>query len=230
MKLYYPKPGRTLFALEWMPQGVLEATANFQGVVHDVLRRLVMEVCHVWVNDVMLWGRTAKELIGRVAELERFIERGSSVVALQAVLSRKEKYPGAAEVHDPGREQGLVEIWRKEGNGELQRSRKTVSRVLAEIPNLAEAKATLRNLLGPRLERANGSRRVESRRTIGDVQLAQDREQAEENEQELVSQRTGLYHLPPERMVVKLSDAGHLWLERCVTPVPPEKEAHEVMV
>ena len=49
-----------LFTPTRVPQGVLNATAYFQSVMHEVLDGLIRKVCLVWVDDVVIWGTLAK--------------------------------------------------------------------------------------------------------------------------------------------------------------------------
>ena len=49
-----------------VPQGVLNATAYFQGVMQKVLSELVNEICLVWVDDVVIWGNSDSELLERL--------------------------------------------------------------------------------------------------------------------------------------------------------------------
>ena len=42
-----------------MPQGVTNATSYFQGTLDRVLGALVRTVCLLYVDDVLIWERTA---------------------------------------------------------------------------------------------------------------------------------------------------------------------------
>ena len=52
-----------LFTPTRVPQGVLNATAYFQAVMRNVLDGLIDNVCLVWVDDIVIWGDTAEELV-----------------------------------------------------------------------------------------------------------------------------------------------------------------------
>lgn len=51
-----------VFTLKRVPQGILGATAYFEGMTLDVLDGLVHNVCLVWVDDEFIREDTAGEL------------------------------------------------------------------------------------------------------------------------------------------------------------------------
>ena len=76
---------QSLYTPTRVPQGVLNATAYFQGVMHQVLEGLINAVCLVWVDDVVIWGSSAVELLDRVERvLGRLMERGLYAAAHKA--------------------------------------------------------------------------------------------------------------------------------------------------
>ena len=69
--------GNGLFTPMRVPQGVMNATSYFQGVVMEALRNLVGRACFIYVDVVKVIGRSVEELIVNLrAVLLRFVERG----------------------------------------------------------------------------------------------------------------------------------------------------------
>lgn len=54
---------RRFFVQKRVPQGILDAISNFQGVMRDVLNILIDTACLVWIDYVIIWGGTAGELV-----------------------------------------------------------------------------------------------------------------------------------------------------------------------
>ena len=55
--------GDDLFTSTRVPQGVMNSTSYFQGVMIEVLRNLVGRPCLIYVDGVKVIGRSVKELI-----------------------------------------------------------------------------------------------------------------------------------------------------------------------
>ena len=78
-----------LFTPTRVPQVVVNATAYFQTIMSEVLEGLVERVCLVWVDDVVIWGRDAAELVARLKEvLARLVGIGLFAAARKAVFYR----------------------------------------------------------------------------------------------------------------------------------------------
>ena len=120
--------GDSLFTPTRVPQGVMNATSYFQGIMMEVLGNLVGRACLIYMDDVKVVGRSVEELIVNLrAVLLRFMERGFLLAAHKLVLFAKEVkgcgklYSGTAVRHDPGRVRGLVEMRRPKTVGELMK-------------------------------------------------------------------------------------------------------------
>jgi hypothetical protein len=65
---------------EWcrLPMGLKGSPAYFQQIMAtEVLNGLVMNICEVYLDDVIVYARTEEELLSRVRQvLERFREKG----------------------------------------------------------------------------------------------------------------------------------------------------------
>ena len=79
-----------LFTPTRVPQRVLNATAYFQAIMSEVLEGLAERVRLVWVDDVVIWGRDAAELVARLkAVLARLEGVGLFAAAHKAVFTDK---------------------------------------------------------------------------------------------------------------------------------------------
>ena len=137
-----------------MLQGVLNATAYFQAVMQEVLEGLINKICLVWVDDVVIWGRSGSELVDRLETvLQRLLERGLHAAAHKAVFYREEirwcgkLYTGLEVRHDPERVQGLTDMRRPETARELQQFLCAVNWMRTALPGLAETEMPLQGLL-----------------------------------------------------------------------------------
>ena len=83
--------GDGLFTPTRVPQGVMNATSYFQGVMMRVLGNLVEHACFIYMDDVKVIGQSVKELIVNLrAVLLRFMERGLFLAAHKLILFAKE--------------------------------------------------------------------------------------------------------------------------------------------
>ena len=55
--------GDGLFTPTRVPQGVMNATSYFQGMMMEVVGNLVGRACLIYVDDVKVIGRSVEELI-----------------------------------------------------------------------------------------------------------------------------------------------------------------------
>ena len=99
-----------LFTPRRVPPGVLNATGYFQATTGDVLEGYIDKICSVWVDDIVIWGKTPEILLKRLlAILGRLLERGFFAAAQKAVFFRKEIkgcgkiLSGQTVSHDPER-------------------------------------------------------------------------------------------------------------------------------
>lgn len=86
----------------------LSATAYLRAVITDVLCSLIEPVYLVWVDGIVILGRTKDELLQRVMEvLSRFVERRICAAAHKAVLFQEDTkwcgklYSGSGMKYDP---------------------------------------------------------------------------------------------------------------------------------
>ena len=66
-----------LFEFEKMPFGLCNAPATFQRLMETVLAGLVRKICYVYLDDILIVGRTLEEHLENIARvLDRFQEAG----------------------------------------------------------------------------------------------------------------------------------------------------------
>ena len=83
--------GDGLFMPTRVPQGVMNVTLYFQGMMTEVLGHLVGHACLIYMVDVKVIGRSMEELIVNLrAVLLRFMERGLFLAAHKLVLFASE--------------------------------------------------------------------------------------------------------------------------------------------
>ena len=164
-----------LFTPTRVPQGVMNATSYFQGMMMEVLGNLVGRACLIYVDDVKVIGRSVEELIVNLrAVLLRCMERGLFLAAHKLVLFAKEVkwcgklYSGTAVRHDPECVRGLVEMRRPETVGELMKFLQATNWMRLSLPHMAEVVAPLRALMEDRLKGTSRTKRVASRRALTD--------------------------------------------------------------
>ena len=108
-----------LFTPTRVPQGVMNATSYFQGMMMEVLGNLVGRACLIYVDGVKVIGRSVEELIVNLrAVLLRCMERGLFFAAHKLVLFAKEvKWCGKLYCYTRGRpsdttQSACVDWWR----------------------------------------------------------------------------------------------------------------------
>ena len=112
-----------LFTPTRVPQGVLNATAYFQGVMTELL---VGIKCKIWVDDVFFYADTEYELLDTLDEiLARLESVGLFAAAHKCTFFSREivwcgkVYSQGRVSHDPVRLQGLSGMRRPETAAEL---------------------------------------------------------------------------------------------------------------
>ena len=86
-----------LFPPTCVPQGVVNATSYFQGVMMEDLGYLVGHACLIYVDDVKVIGRSVEELMVNLrAVLLQFMERGLFLAAHNLVLLPKRSNSAAS--------------------------------------------------------------------------------------------------------------------------------------
>ncbi|MEP0580138.1 MAG: reverse transcriptase domain-containing protein [Marinobacter sp.] len=214
-----------LFTPTRVPQGVLNATSYFQGVMTEVLRGLD---CKVWVDDVFFFADTEEALLQLLDDiLERLENVGLFVAAHKCTFFSRELvwcgkvYSNGVVSHDPARVQGLSEMRRPENAGELMQFLQAVNWLRTSLPRLAETVAPLRDFLEELLVGATRrTKRVARNRVIKDTAWTEDRVRAWNAARGLVAQAVPLHHPRPGCVVLMFPDASDFHWGSFLTQVP----------
>ena len=220
-----------LFTPTRVPQGVMNATSYFQGMMMEVLGNLVGRACLIHVDDVKVIGRSVEELIVNLrAVLLRCMESGLFLAAHKLVLFAKEVkwcgklYSGTAVRHDPERVRGLVEMRRSATVGELMKFLQATNWMRLSLPHMAEVVAPLRALVEHRLKGTSRTKRVASRRALTDGDWTPERGEAWDNSREMLMNAVDLsFRRPDDCRVLMFPDASDLFWGCCLTQVPKEE-------
>ena len=121
---------------------------------HYILRELVGKTCLVYVDDIIVFAETPKELVTNIGEvLKRLSERGIKLSAKKAVLyAREVKWcgkilSGTGVSQDPERVSGLLDLRKPTTVAELMSFLCSVNWMRLHIPELTKIVAPLQDLL-----------------------------------------------------------------------------------
>ena len=162
-----------LFTPTRVPQGVLNATAYFQGVMTELLTGLN---CKVWVDDIVWWDADEDNLLNTLNNiLGRLEDAGLSAAAHKCLFFDTEiswcgkMYSGGQVFHDREHLSGLTSMHRPQTAGELMQFLQAVNWLRTSLPRLEEVVKPLRVLLEEHLGRIQRrTKRVVSNRAIAE--------------------------------------------------------------
>ena len=214
-----------------LPQGVMNATSYFQGMMMEVLGNLVGRACLIYVDIVKVIGRSVEELIVNLrAVLLRSMERGLFLAARKLVLLAKEVkwcgnlYSGTVVRHDPGRVRGLVEMRRPETVGELMKFLQATNWMRLPLLHIAEIVAPLRALIEYQLKGTNRTKKVPSRRALTDGGWTPELVEAWDHSREMLMDVVELsFRRPDDCRVLMFPDASDRFGRCCLTQMPKEE-------
>ena len=151
-----------MFTPTRVPQGVLNATSYFQGVMTELL---VGIKCKIWVDDVFFYADTEDELLDTLDEiLARLESVGMFAAAHKCTFFSREivwcgkVYSQGRVSHDPVRLQGLSDMRRPETAAELMQFLRAMNWLRTSLSRMAEVVAPLRWFLEERM--AGAARRT----------------------------------------------------------------------
>ena len=217
-----------LFTPTRVPQGVLNATAYFQGVMTDLLQGLN---CKIWVDDVFFYADSEDALLQLLDDILARLEAvGLFAAAHKCTFFSRELvwcgkvYSNGMVSHDPARIQGLSEMRRPENAGELMQFLQAVNWLRTSLPRLAGVVEPLRVFLEELMTGASRrTKRVARNRVIPAAAWTEDRVRAWRAAQELVAQAVPLHHPRPGCVVLMFPDASDLYWGSFLTQVPVEE-------
>ena len=214
-----------LFTPRRVPQGVLNATAYFQGVMTELLDGLK---CKIWVDDVFFYADSEDELLSTLdAILARLESVGLFAAAHKCTFFARELvwcgkvYSEGRVSHDPTRLQGLSDMRRPETAAELMQFLQAMNWLRTSLPRMAEVVAPLRLFLEELMVgAARRTKRVAKNRAIPPAAWTECRVQAWTAATELVAHAVALFHPRPACQVLMFPDASECHWGSFVTQVP----------
>ena len=214
-----------LFTSMRVPQGVLNATAYFQGVMTELLAGLN---CKVWVDDIVWWEADADNFLNTLDEILGRLEGAGLFTAARKCLFFDTKVSWCGKVysrgqvfHDRERLSGLVSMRRPQTVGELMQLLQAINWLRVSLPRLEEVVEPLRVLLEEHLRgiqrRTEG---VASNRAIAEEAWKREQVAAWSNAQDLVANAVALSHPKGGYEVLMFPDASDDHWGSFLTQVP----------
>ena len=211
-----------------VPQGVLNATAYFQGIMAGVLDGLN---CKIWVDDVFFFADTEDALLdtldailGRLESVGLFAAAHKCTFFARELVWCGKVYSHGKVSHDPTRLQGLSDMRRPETAAELMQFLHAVNWLRTSLPRMAETVAPLRVFLEELMVgAARRTKRVAKNRVIPPASWTEDRLRAWEAAKDLVAHAVTLFHPRPECQVLMFPDASENHWGSFVTQVPDDE-------
>ncbi|CAN0012806.1 unnamed protein product [Sphacelaria rigidula] len=203
----------SLFTPKRVPQGVLNATVYFQGIITELLVGLK---CKIWVDGVFFFADTKDECFYTLdAILSRLENVGLFAAAYKGTFFASELvwcgkvYSHGRVSHDPVRLQGLSDMRRPETAAELMQFLQAVNWLRTSLPRMAKTVAPLRFFLEELMAgAARRTKRVAKKRAISPASWTEGRFQAWAAAKDLVAHATTLFHPRPDRQVLMFPDAS----------------------
>ena len=217
-----------LFTPTRVPQGVLNATSYFQGVMTDLLCGLD---CKVWVDDVFYFAEDETsllclldEILGRLESVGLFVAAHKCTFFARELVWCGKVYSDSVVSHDPARIQGLSDMRRPQTASELMQFLQAANWLRTSLPRMAEVVEPLRVFLEQLMAGASRrTKRVASNRVIQEDAWTAERVRAWRAAQDLVAQAVPLYHPRPGCVVLMFPDASDFHWGSFFTQVPEEE-------
>ena len=214
-----------LFTPTRVPQGVLNATGYFQGIMTGLLAGLQ---CKVWVDDILWWGKDEQDLmctldaiLGRLEDAGLFAAAHKCMFYDTQITWCGKVFSGGQVAHDRERLSGLANLRRPRTAGELMQFLQAVNWLRTSLPRLAEVVEPLRLLLEEHLRgNVRRTKRVASNKTIEESAWTPRRAQAWLAAQDLVAHAVALSYPKQGYEVLMFPDASDLHWGSFLTQVP----------
>ena len=214
-----------LFTPTRVPQGGLNATAYFQGVMTELLAGLKYKV---WVDGIVLWGADEDDLLNTLDTILGCLKDAGLFAAAHKCLFFDTEiswcgkvYSGGQVFHDRERSSGLASMRRPQTAGELMQFLQAVNWLRASLPRLAEVVEPLRVLLAEHMGGIQRrTKRVASNRAIAEEAWKSEQVATWSNVQDLVANAVALSHPKDGYEVLMFPDASHNHWGSFLTQVP----------
>ena len=204
------------------------ATSYFQGTLERTLGDLVQRVCLTYVDDVIISGRNAWELMDHFSwAVKKLMKVDLFVAAHKVTLYAREVewwgklYSGTGVRHGPEHIRGLVEMMRRpETVGELMQLLQVANWIRLSLPNMAEVVSPLRALLERKLKDTTRTKRFASRKMISEEDWSEEIHAAWQSFRELLGDAVQLDFCKQDFRVLMFPDASDLFWGGFPTQVP----------
>ena len=110
-----------------MPMGHVDSALYFQAMVEMILGDLVGECCAVWIDDILLYGRTMDEYIVNLTKMLDKLESAGFKLSFKKSEPVKNEVKWCGRIidkqgvrHDPARIQALTDLSYPEPSGDHQ--------------------------------------------------------------------------------------------------------------
>ena len=230
-----------LFTPTRVPQGVLNATAYFQGVMTELLTGLN---CKVWVDDVVWWRADEGNFLNTLDKILVCLENAGLFAAAHKCIFfdteiswYENVYSGGQVSHDRERLSGLASMRLPQTAGELMQFLQAVNWLRTSLFRLAEVVESLQVLLEEHMRGIKRrTKRVASNRSIAEEAWKREQVVAWINAQYLVANAVALMHPKDVYEVLIFPDVSDNHWGSCFTQVPAteleggvevEKMSHE---
>ena len=169
-----------------VPQGVQNATGHFQATMeHEVLDGIIGEECLVWVDDIVIRGRTPRELLLNVMKvLHRLIKKGLYAAAHKCTLFSipitwcGKVFSADGASHKPERIKGLLTMRWPETGGEVMQFFQAANWMHTSSPKMAEVVAPLRDLLEKVFDGGKRTKRVTKNKPFTEEHWMRERQES----------------------------------------------------
>ena len=208
-----------LYTPTWVPQGVQNATGHFQATMeHEVLDGMIGEECLVWVDDIVIRGRTPDELLLNVVKvLQQLIKKGLYEAAHECTFFStfitwcEKVFSADGVLHKLERIENLLAMRRLETEGELMQFLQATDCMYTSLPKTKEVVAPLRDLLEKVLGGEKRTKRVAKNKPISEEHWTHERQESCDAALDLLRGAVKLAYPNRGWKVLMFSDASDLF-------------------
>ena len=213
-----------LFTPTRVPQGSINGTTHFQAQTEKVLEGLVNTKCLVYVDDILIFGKTKQDLFTNMDQvLDRLNTRGIKVAADKLDIYKKEVkwcgklIDGNGVRHDPYRIKGLNDVKEPQNAGDLMSFLCALNWMRMHIPDLAKLQQPLRSKLEVLLK---GKKRTKARAFKIPIVFNYDERKAWQAIKHALKHTVALAHPDPKQHTCVFTDASEHHYGVMITQVP----------
>ncbi len=213
-------------------QGCCDGTQAFQSRMREVLKDLVGKTCLVWLDDILVFGRTAEEHIKNLREVVRRLQsRRLKINAAKTSLFKKEirwcgkLISGQGIRHDPERVSGLANAPRPQNAGELLQFLAAVNWMRTSIPDYAKTTAPLYDMKEDAMKGfQRRTKRAASKAVFKEEDWTEERKRSFTSICTALQNAATLAHPDEKKTFHLFTDASKTAWSAVLTQTPPEED------